>query len=131
MSDSKQMEDLQRELDTLKEREKSCATMGEAQKVALVKAFQECCDALGIDSMRTSPADLVREVTRRCSVRPTTGSRSEPPIPDRRTGPPDRRLNGHGLLWFGFEAERSSAPGRRSMDKYYRQEPRPPEDHCT
>ena len=93
MSDSKQMEDLQRELDTLKEREKSCATMGEAQKVALVKAFQECCDALGIDSMRTSPADLVREVTRRCSVRPTTGSRSEPPTPDRRTGPPDRRLN--------------------------------------
>ena len=60
-----------------------------------------------------------------------TGSRSEPPTPDRRTGPPDRRLNGHGLLWFGFEAERSSAPGRRSMDKYYRQEPRPPEDHCT
>ena len=47
-----------------------------------------------------------------------TGTRSEPPVPDRRAGPPDRRLNGHGLTWFGVESERSSDPGRRSTDKW-------------
>lgn len=47
-----------------------------------------------------------------------TGTRSEPPVPDRRAGPPDRRLNGHGLTWFGVELERSSDPGRRSTDKW-------------
>jgi len=59
------------------------------------------------------------------------GSHSEPPTQDRRTGPPDRRLAGHGLLWLGFEVERSSAPGRRSTDRYFRQEPQPPADRCT
>jgi hypothetical protein len=58
-------------------------------------------------------------------------TRSEPPESDRRTGPPDRRLAGHGLLWLGFEVERSSAPGRRSTDRYFRQEPQPPADRCT
>ncbi len=61
----------------------------------------------------------------------TDGSHSEPPTQDRRTGPPDRRLAGHGLLWLGFEVERSSAPGRRSTDRYFRQEPQPPADRCT
>lgn len=61
----------------------------------------------------------------------TDGTRSEPQVPDRRTGPPDRRLAGHGLLWLGFEVERSSAPGRRSTDRYFRQEPQPPADRCT
>lgn len=59
------------------------------------------------------------------------GSHSEPPTQDRRTGPRDRRLAGHGLLWLGFEVERSSAPGRRSTDRYFRQEPQPPADRCT
>lgn len=115
MSDSKKTEDLQRELDTLREREKSCATMDEAQKVAIVRAFQECCDALGIDSMRTSPADLVREVTRRCAVRPATGSRSGPPVPDRRTGPLDRRLS--HAIGSGTVLAYRDPPGRRSTDK--------------
>ena len=61
----------------------------------------------------------------------TDGSRSDPQVADRRTGPPDRRLAGHGLLWLGFEVERSSAPGRRSTDRYFRQEPQPPADRCT
>ena len=121
MSDNKQMEELQRELDKLREREKACATIGEAQKVALVRAFQECCDALGIDRMRTSPADLVREVTRLGSVRPATGSHSEPPTPDRRAGPPDRRLTEQlvhslvgGRMW---QKQRLVDYGRRSSDK--------------
>ena len=121
MSDSKQVEELQRELDMLKKREKACATMGEKQKAALVHAFQECCDALGIDSMRTSPADLVREVTRRCAVRPATGSHSEPPTQDRRTGPPDRRLAQLPLPYMDYlrlPLQRfRTAFGRRSTDK--------------
>ena len=82
-------------------------------------------------AMETSPSPRYHEITGDQYEAETTGSRSDPQVPDRRTGPPDRRLNGHGLLWFGFEAERSSAPGRRSSDKYHRQEPELPLDRCT
>ena len=102
------------------------------------------CSACWIDFVRDSAQDIqrkleesgMRELQRAIAAgewppKPATGSRTEPLMPDRRTGPPDRRLNGHGLLWFGFEAERSSAPGRRSSDKYHRQEPELPLDRCT
>lgn len=82
-------------------------------------------------AMETSPSPRYYEITGDQYEAATTGSHSEPPTPDRRTGPPDRRLAGHGLLWLGFEVERSSAPGRRSTDRYFRQEPQPPADRCT
>lgn len=55
--------EMRAELATLKEREKACATMDEAQKVSLVRALQECCAALGLHAM-ASPADLVVAVAR-------------------------------------------------------------------
>ena len=62
----------------------------------------------------------------------TDGSHSEPPIPDRRIGPLDRRLNGHGLVWLGFPGvERSNSSGRRNGDRYLPQEPLPPVDRRT
>jgi len=47
----------------MKAREKACATMDEAQKVSLIRAMQECCQALGLDAMKTSPAELVKAVS--------------------------------------------------------------------
>lgn len=59
-------------------------------------------------------------------------TRSEPPESDRRIGPLDRRLNGHGLVWLGFPgAERSNSRGRRNGDKYLPQEPPQPGDRRT
>ena len=97
------------------------------------------CSACWIDFVRDSAQDIqrkieeagMRELQRAMDAgewppKPTTGNYSEPPIQDRRTGPPDRRLNGHGLLWIGLDGERSSDPGRRSTDKYYPQAQPPP-----
>jgi len=48
---------------TMQARERACATMDEAQKVSLIRALQECCQALGLDAMKTSPAELVKAVS--------------------------------------------------------------------
>lgn len=63
------------------------------------------CSSCRIDFVRDSAQDIrrkleasnMRELQRAIATgewppRPTTGSHSEPPTPDRRTGPPDRRL---------------------------------------
>lgn len=49
------------ELKRLRARERACATMDEAEKIALVRALQECCAALGMHDM-TTPSELVRAV---------------------------------------------------------------------
>jgi len=49
------------EIERLRAREKACETMDHAQKVALVRALQECCEALGLHDM-ASPAELVAAV---------------------------------------------------------------------
>jgi hypothetical protein len=48
---------------TMQAREKACATMDEAEKRSLIRALQECCQALGLDAMTTSPAELVKAVS--------------------------------------------------------------------
>jgi len=53
---------LRAELSALREREKACATMDEAEKVALVRGLQELGSALCLQS--PSPADLVAAVVR-------------------------------------------------------------------
>ena len=97
----------------------------------------EWCDdyrggkADGAEECRNALHAMARAEMSESELATAPGSHSEPPTQDRRTGPPDRRLAGHGLLWLGFEVERSSAPGRRSTDRYFRQEPQPPADRCT
>lgn len=49
----------------LKEREAKCPTINVAQTIALIRCFQECCDAVGIDRNMASPSDLVEEIKRR------------------------------------------------------------------
>ena len=53
---------LEAEVSRLKQRERMCATMDQAEKIALVRALQECAEALGLGNNPT-PADLVKAVT--------------------------------------------------------------------
>lgn len=51
-----------RDAERLKQRERMCATMDQAEKIALVRCLQECAEALGIGT-NPSPAELVKAVT--------------------------------------------------------------------
>jgi hypothetical protein len=53
---------LEAEVERLKQREHMCATMDQAEKIALVRALQECAEALGLGNNPT-PADVVKAVT--------------------------------------------------------------------
>ena len=53
---------LEAEVARLKRRERACATMDEAEKIALVRALQECAEVLGIGGTNPSPAALVEAV---------------------------------------------------------------------
>ena len=50
------------ELRRLRHRETVCPTKRDAEVVALVRCFQECCDALGVSYETTSPRQLVAKV---------------------------------------------------------------------
>lgn len=53
---------LEAEVERLKQRERMCATMDQAEKIALVRCLQECAEAIGLGT-NPSPADLVKAVT--------------------------------------------------------------------
>lgn len=56
------IEQLEKEVSRLKQRERTCATMDQAEKIALVRALQECAEALGLGTNATLE-DLVKAVT--------------------------------------------------------------------
>jgi hypothetical protein len=58
----KQIQALEAEVARLKQREHICETMDQAEKIALVRALQECAEALGLGNNPT-PADVVKAVT--------------------------------------------------------------------
>lgn len=59
----KQIQELTAEVTRLKQRERICETMDQAEKIALVRALQECAEALGISDTNPTPAALVAAVT--------------------------------------------------------------------
>lgn len=60
---SQRITHLEAEVARLKQREHICETMDQAEKIALVRALQECAEALGIGDTNPSPAALVAAVT--------------------------------------------------------------------
>lgn len=58
---------LQRENARLKEREKLCETMDQAEKLALIRALQEICDEVGLFGDGVSPRQIVEAVKSRLS----------------------------------------------------------------
>ena len=58
----KESEDLQEEVNRLREREKHCATLDEAEKLALIRGYQEIRDAIGLLSDDVSPREIVAKV---------------------------------------------------------------------
>jgi hypothetical protein len=58
----KRIQQLEEEVSRLKQRERTCATMDQAEKMALVRALQECAEALGLGN-NPAPADVVKAVT--------------------------------------------------------------------
>lgn len=50
------------ELAQYKEREKHCATLDQAEKLALAYAMQQIGDAVGLNGLSSSPAQIVAEV---------------------------------------------------------------------
>ena len=106
------------------------------------------CSACWIDFVRDSAQDIqrkleesgMRELQRAIAAgewppKPATGSHSEPPVPDRRTGPLDRRWTKNREMLRQAAGLRSllvpARPMRRSTDKRQDQAPQPPSDRCT
>jgi len=56
-----ELTELRKERDALRERLRLSASLDEAQKIALIRALQECASVLGLD--HPSPAVLVESVT--------------------------------------------------------------------
>ncbi len=59
---------LQQEVARLKEREKLCETMDEAEKLALIRALQEIRDEVGLLGDGVSPRQIVEAVKVRLST---------------------------------------------------------------
>ena len=86
-------------------------------------------------AMVASPSPRYYEITGDQYEAAITGSRSEPQVPDRRTGPLDRRWTKNREMLRQAAGLRSllvpARPMRRSTDKRQDQAPQPPSDRCT
>jgi len=53
---------LEKKVKMHEDRQSKCETMDKAEKMALVRAFQEICEPLGLDPGQDSPCDIVKAV---------------------------------------------------------------------